>query len=125
MSSNDPETEADTLAAPLAAARAAEAKKAIDLRLLDLRGVSSFTDFFVICSGANARQIQAIADEVHAQLKHGGRAPIGVEGYDKAEWVLADYGDFIVHIFSPAARSFYDLERLWRAAKKVPALETA
>ncbi len=126
MRSKNPETEPEeALAAPLIAARAADSKKATDLSLLDLRGISSFTDFFVICSGANARQIQAIADEVHGQLKQSGRLPIGVEGYDKAEWVLADYGDFIVHIFSPAARSFYELERLWRAAKPVPALETA
>jgi ribosome-associated protein len=119
-SKNDEPETGEALAGPLVAASAAESKKASDLRLLDLRGISSVTDFFLICSGANARQIQAIADEVHAQLKKTGRSPIGVEGYDKAEWVLADYGDFIVHIFSPAARGFYELERLWRAAKSVP-----
>ncbi len=121
MSSNPDE---EALAAPLAAARAAESKKAVDVRVLDLRDVSTFTDFFLLCSGTNARQIQAIADEVQQQLKAAGRSPIGVEGYDKAEWVLADYGDFIVHIFSPAARAFYDLERLWRTAKTVPVPET-
>ncbi len=121
MSSNPDE---EALAAPLAAARAAESKKAVDVRVLDLRDVSTFTDFFLLCSGTNARQIQAIADEVQQQLKAAGRSPIGVEGYDKAEWVLADYGDFIVHIFSPATRAFYDLERLWRTAKTVPVPET-
>lgn len=115
----DPAAE-ETTEAPLVAADAAGSKKAIDIRVLDLRGVSSFTDFFVVCSGANARQIQTIADEVGQQLKHQGRTPLGVEGYDKAEWVLADYGDFIVHVFSQAARKFYDLERLWRTAKEIP-----
>ncbi len=109
----------DALAAPITAARAAESKKALDLRVLDLRDISSFTDFFVICTGTNARQIQAIADEVGMQLKKAGRTPLGVEGYDSADWVLADYGDFIVHIFSEKARGFYDLERLWRQAKEV------
>jgi ribosome-associated protein len=104
---------------PLIAARAAEAKKALDVRVLDLREISTFTDFFVICSGANARQVQAIGDEVDLQLKNQGKRPLGVEGYDKAEWILADYGDFIVHIFSPAARDFYGLERLWRQAKEL------
>jgi ribosome-associated protein len=104
---------------PLIAAHAAEAKKALDIRVLDLRDVSTFTDFFVICSGANARQVQAIGDEVDLQLKSHGKRPLGIEGYDKAEWILADYGDFIVHIFSPAAREFYGLERLWRQAKEV------
>ncbi len=109
----------EAIEAPLIAARAAESKKAVDLRLFDLRGVSSFTDFFLICSGTNARQIQAIADEITMQLKKTGQLPLGVEGYDSAEWVLADYGDFIVHIFSEKARAFYDLERLWRQAKEV------
>ncbi len=99
------------------AADAAEAKKAIDLVVLDLREVSGFTDWFVICSGANGRQIQAIGDEIEMRLKRLGRYPLGVEGYEHAEWILADYGDFIVHIFSQAARAFYDLERLWRHAK--------
>ena len=106
-------------AAPLVAVRAAESKKATDLRILDLREISTFTDFFVICSGANARQIQAICDEVELELKREGELPLGIEGYDKAEWILADYGDFIVHIFSPAAREFYGLERLWRQAREL------
>lgn len=109
--------------APLVAARAAESKKATDIRVLDLRGISSFTDYFVLCSGSNVRQIQTIADEIEAQLREHGERPLGVEGYDKADWVLADYGNFIVHIFSRQAREFYDLERLWRSAKeiKIPA----
>ncbi len=124
MRSNSEPLQDEALAGPFTAARAAESKKAMDLRVLDLREVSSFTDFFVICTGANQRQIQTIGDEVEARLKEAGRMPIGVEGYDRAEWVLVDYGDFIVHIFSAAAREFYDLERLWRSAKQVPVPET-
>jgi ribosome-associated protein len=103
----------------LSAVRAAESKKASDIRVLDLRDVTSFTDFFVICTGANARQIQAIAEEVEVQLKRRGDRPISLEGVENAEWVLADYGDYIVHIFSKQAREYYDLERLWRHAKDV------
>jgi ribosome-associated protein len=99
------------------AARAAESKKARDLQILDLREVTSFTDFFLICSVSNVRQAQAIADEVGKQLKEVGELPVSIEGYQGAEWILMDYGDFIVHIFSESARSYYDLERLWRHAK--------
>lgn len=103
----------------IVAAQAAESKKALDLRVLDLQGLTSFTDYFVICSGSNPRQIQAIADEVERRLKQQGRTPLGVEGYEHAEWILVDYGEFLVHIFSEAARAYYDLERLWRKAKPV------
>jgi ribosome-associated protein len=100
--------------------RAAESKKATDIRVLDLTGITSFADYFVICTGANQRQIQAISDEVNLQLKRqAGELPISVEGYEQAEWVLADYGDLLVHIFSPKSREYYDLERLWRSAKTV------
>ena len=101
------------------AVQAADSKKASCIRLLDLRAVSTFADYFVICSGTNSRQIQAISDEVHKQLKQAGESPMSVEGYDNAEWVLMDYGDFLVHVFSEKARSYYDLERLWRDAKAV------
>ena len=103
----------------LRAVRAAEAKKATDIKVLDLGGITSFTDHFVICTGANQRQIQTICDEVTLRLKQAGEMPLSVEGYTQAEWVLADYGDFLVHVFSPAAREYYALERLWRAAKTV------
>ncbi|MCZ2079552.1 MAG: ribosome silencing factor [Bryobacteraceae bacterium] len=102
------------------AVRAAEAKKAKDIRVLDLRGITTFADYFVICSGANPRQIRAIADEIGAALKKYGERPANVEGYDNAGWVLLDYGDLLVHVFSDEARSYYDLERLWRQAKEVP-----
>lgn len=101
------------------AVRAAESKKAADIRVLDLREITSFADFFVICEGSNAKQIQAISDEIGAQLGKRGDYPISVEGYSNADWILADYGDFLIHVFSTKARSYYDLERLWRHAKDV------
>ena len=101
------------------AAKAAESKKAADLRILDLRAVTSFTDFFVICSVTNPRQGHAVCDEIFKQLKQTGEVPVSTEGYDPAEWILMDYGDFIVHIFSETARAYYDLERLWRHAKLI------
>jgi ribosome-associated protein len=97
--------------------RAAESKQAKDVAVLDVREVTSFADHFLICSGTNTRQIQAIADEIQAELKKLGEYPSSVEGYANAEWVLVDYGDFLVHVFSQKARTYYDLERLWRDAK--------
>lgn len=105
-----------------AAAKAAESKKAVDLRILDLREITSFTDYFVICTATNPRQAQAISDEVHKTLKDMGELPVSLEGFEAAEWILMDYGDFLVHIFSESARSYYDLERLWRHAKAVTEL---
>lgn len=105
------------------AARAAESKKAFDLQVLDLRDVTSFTDYFVLCSVSNPRQGQAISDEIGKQLKELGELPVSVEGYDTAEWILMDYGDFIVHIFAESTRSYYNLERLWRHAKLVDLAE--
>jgi ribosome-associated protein len=100
--------------------RAAESKQATDLRVLDLTGITSFADYFVICTGSNSRQVQAIADHVGLEIKRrAGDLPLSLEGYDTAEWVLADYGDLLVHIFSPKAREYYSLERLWRNAKAV------
>ena len=101
------------------AVRAAESKKATDIKVLDLTGVTSFTDYFVICTGANSRQVQAISDEIGLQLKNRGELPLSVEGYAQAEWVLMDYADFLIHIFSPKAREYYQLERLWRQAKSI------
>jgi ribosome-associated protein len=87
--------------------------------VLDLRGITSFADYFVLATGANARQVQAISEEIGQQLKKRGELPASLEGYGQAEWVLADYGDFLIHVFSPKAREYYDLERLWRSAKPV------
>jgi ribosome-associated protein len=101
------------------ALRAASDKKAVEMVVLDLREIASFTDYFLITSGTNVRQVQAIADAVVEQLKNQGTRAARVEGYNTGEWVLVDYGDFIVHVFEDKARHFYDLERLWRDAKRV------
>ena len=94
-------------------------KKALNLSVIDLREIASFTEFFIIASGTNQRQVQAISDEIQEQLKKQLSArPIRIEGYNSAEWILMDYGDFVIHIFEQKAREFYDLERLWRDAKK-------
>lgn len=87
--------------------------------MLDLREVTSFADFFVVCTGGNPKQIQAITEEIGLQLENRGEHSVSVEGFDNAEWVLADYGDYLIHVFSAKARTFYDLERLWRHAKVV------
>jgi len=87
--------------------------------VLDLREITSFADYFIICTGTNPKQIQAISDEIGTQLAEAGELPNSIEGFQNAEWVLMDYGDFIIHIFSQHARSFYDLERLWRDAGRV------
>src|SRR6266699_6009027 len=99
-------------------------KKAEELTLLELEhGTGAFTDYFVVCSGTNPRQIQAISDEVELRLKRAGHYPNSIEGYKQAEWVLIDYVDFVVHIFSETARRYYDLERLWKSAKKLEPAE--
>jgi ribosome-associated protein len=100
------------------AIQAAQDKKALDVTLLDVRGVASFTDNFIICSGTSAPQNQAISDEILAKLKQEGRVPNHIEGYRHADWILMDYADFVVHIFSPKTRAFYNIERLWRDAPR-------
>ena len=103
----------------MTALHAASEKKAIEPVVLDLREIASFTDYFVIFSGANERQVQAISDGVYDNLKKAGSPAARVEGYNTAEWILLDYGDFVVHVFEQKARKFYDLERLWRESKRV------
>jgi ribosome-associated protein len=101
-----------------AAIQACLDKKAEELSILEMeKGSGAFTDYFVLCSGTNPRQIQAIADEVEMRLKTAGLRPNNIEGYNQAEWVLIDYVDFVVHVFSEKARKFYDLERLWKSAR--------
>jgi ribosome-associated protein len=103
-----------------AAIQACLEKKAEELSILEMeKGSGAFTDYFVLCSGTNPRQVQAIADEVEMRLKAANLRPAHVEGYKQAEWVLLDYVDFVVHIFSEKARKFYDLERLWKTAKRL------
>jgi ribosome-associated protein len=103
-----------------AAIQACLEKKAEELTILEMeKGSGAFTDYFVMCSGTNPRQVQAIADEVELRLKAEGLRPAHVEGYKQAEWVLVDYVDFVVHVFSEKARKFYDLERLWKTATRL------
>ena len=101
------------------AVQAANDKKAVDTVVLDLRAIASFTDYFIITGGTNSRQVQSIADGVEESLRKAGRRPLHIEGYSAAEWILLDYGDFVVHVFGKESRKFYDLERLWRDAQRV------
>jgi len=103
---------------------ACQEKKAEEVTVLELeKNSGAFTDYFVVCSGTNPRQIQAISDEVEHRLEKKGQRPTHVEGYRQAEWVLLDYVDFVVHIFSEKSRRFYDLERLWKSAKRLEPAE--
>jgi len=103
------------------AVNAADDKKANDLVILDVSQITSFANYFLLCTGDSSRQMQAIADEVEKQLKEAGIRPSHVEGYQNSEWILLDCMDLVVHIFSKNARAFYDLERLWRDALKMDA----
>jgi ribosome-associated protein len=107
------------------AIQAARDKKAIDVVALDLRPLASFTDFFVICSGQNVRQVQAIADGIEEALRKEHVRPAHVEGFERAEWVLLDYFDFVVHVFITGRRDFYALERLWGSAEQIRLPEEA
>jgi len=99
---------------------ACQEKKAEEIAILELvEGSGAFTDYFLVCSGTNPRQVQAISDEVEERLKKSGVRPTHIEGYKQAEWVLLDYVNFVVHVFSEKARRFYDLERLWKSAKRL------
>jgi len=107
-----------------AAIQACLDKKAEELSILEMEKASgAFTDYFVLCSGTNPRQVQAIADEVELRLKTAGVRPAHVEGYKQGEWILVDYVDFVVHVFSEKARKYYDLERLWKTAKRLEPTE--
>jgi ribosome-associated protein len=105
------------------AVSAALDKKAIDMVVLDLRATPAFTDFFVLCSGQNQRQVKAIADAVEEALRSVKVRPAHVEGYDRADWILMDFFSFVVHIFTPPTRAFYSLERLWGDAQRIEVSE--
>lgn len=100
-------------------AEIADEKKAQDIVVLDISKLTFIAEYFVICTGINERQLQAIADEIKAKLKKRSIQNIGIEGYNEAKWILMDYGDVIVHLFSKEMRSFYELELLWGDAPKV------
>ena len=101
------------------AVQAADEKKAQGMLVLRLSAITEFTDYFIICSGNSSRQTKAIADEIVERLKSSDVRPLNTEGYNNAEWILIDYGAFVVHIFTEESRRFYDLERLWRDAERV------
>jgi ribosome-associated protein len=102
------------------AVQAIESKKGEDIVILEMdRNAGAFTDYFVLCTGTNPRQIQAMSDDIEKRLAEHGTRPNSLEGYNQAEWVLLDYVDFVVHLFSERARQFYDLERLWKSARKL------
>jgi ribosome-associated protein len=101
------------------ALKAVDDKKGSDVLLLDISEIASFASYFLICSGDSSRQNQAIADEIQEKLKGKGVRPTHIEGYNNAEWILMDYVEFVVHVFSRNARAYYDLERLWRDGKRV------
>jgi ribosome-associated protein len=103
------------------ALKAADDKKAYDLLALDISEIASFASYFLFCTGDSSRQMQAIADEIEKQLKIAGMHSSHIEGYQNSEWILMDYFDLVIHIFSKEARAFYDLERLWRDGKKLNA----
>lgn len=103
----------DTATRVREAVLAAEDRKAIDLKVLQLEKISDFTDYFILCSGTSERQVQAIADSIDERLRAEKVRPLHVEGYNRGQWVLLDYGDFVVHIFQDETRRFYSLERLW------------
>ncbi len=109
------------------AAATAHDKKAFDIVVLDLRARGAFTDHFVLCSGRSTRQVKAIVDAITERLRDAGRRPSLVEGYDRAEWVLIDCFDAVIHVFTDERRRFYDLERLWGSAERIayPLAETA
>ena len=101
------------------AVRAALDKKALDVVVLDLRHTPAFTDYFVLCTGLNVRQVKAIADAVEDTLRESKVRPAHIEGYERGEWVLMDYFTYVVHVFTPQTRAFYALDRLWGDAERI------
>ncbi|HEX6900000.1 MAG TPA: ribosome silencing factor [Thermoanaerobaculia bacterium] len=114
-------TPIDTLQKVREAVSAADDRKAVDLKVLHLEKVTDFTDYFMICSGTSERQVQAIADAVQERLRENKSRPLHVEGYNRGQWVLLDYGDLVVHVFQEEPRRYYALERLWGDAPDVTA----
>ena len=113
------EAEAETAALVREVVAAARDRKAEDLKVLHVGEVTHFTDYFLLCSGTNTRQVQAIADGVEERMRPRKRRPLNVEGYQAGQWVLLDYGDFVMHVFLQERRRFYGLERLWGDAPDV------
>lgn len=100
-------------------ARLADGKKALDIVLLELKGISVLTDYFIICTGTSSRHVQAIASNVEYEMKQLGETPLGIEGLNEGRWVLLDYNDVIVHVMQEHERGFYDLEKLWSECQRI------
>ena len=113
------EVEEVSLAKAFLSVQSAANKKAENVKILDLKDLSSFTEYFMICSGMSDRQVQAIADSIVIDLRESGFTPISVEGYREGRWIIIDYGDVVMHVFLDALREFYNLEQLWIHAKRV------
>lgn len=103
------------------AVKALDEKKAMDIKIIDIHEVSVLADYFIIASGSNQNQVQAMVDNVEEQLGKAGHEPKQIEGTKNSSWILMDYGDLIIHIFDEENRLFYDLERIWRDGKEIPA----
>ncbi|MGB7971792.1 MAG: ribosome silencing factor [Candidatus Deferrimicrobiaceae bacterium] len=101
-------------------ARLAEEKKAAGIRALDVRESSTFTDYFLLCSGTSDRQVSAVAGHIEESLRKEGVRPLGTEGMREGRWVLLDYDDFVVHVFLDSVRDFYQFDRLWGSATEIP-----
>lgn len=101
------------------AVAAIDEKKGEDIRVLDISEVSSFADYFIVAAGSNKKQVQTMSDFVEEKLEKEGKTPLGIEGYPTASWILLDYGEFVIHIFSSEDRLFYDLERIWKDGKEI------
>ena len=101
------------------AVAAIDEKKGEDIRVLDISEVSSFADYFIVAAGSNKKQVQTMSDFVEEKLEKAGKTPLGIEGYPMASWILLDYGEFVIHIFSSEDRLFYDLERIWKDGKEI------
>lgn len=99
--------------------KAALKKKAFDLIVLDIKEISSFANYFIVCSGNSNRQVQAIASSIEYDLKKQGIYPLGIEGFNEGKWILLDYDDVIIHVFYQPIREFYELERLWADAPRI------
>jgi ribosome-associated protein len=110
----------ESLAKAFLSVQAAANKKAETIRVLDLKELSTFTDYFLICSGMSVPQVKAIADSIVIQLKEDGFSPVSVEGYGEGRWIIIDFSDMVVHVFLDALRDYYDIESLWEQGKKVP-----
>jgi len=113
-------SESSNLKAARVAAEAALAKKAEDVVILDVRGLTSYADYFVLATGTSDRQVMAIADSIQEEMRKAGYRKLGIEGYELGEWVLLDYGDVVAHVFDEDIRRLYDIEGLWAEAPRIP-----